>query len=142
MRDISDGAEPSSQDVQIIENILIQQKLPCSVLNVLLHYVLLKTNMNLNKNYIEKIAAHWARKKVGSAKDAMLLAKQENKKYKEINEVRKVRKVRNVSESSNTNVIDMPNGKALKLINLTRHVGFHSDDETIGYLLNEAYQQL
>lgn len=69
-------------------------------------------NMNLNKNYIEKIAAHWARKKVGSAKDAILLAKQENKKYKEINEVRKVR---NVSESSNTNVIDMPNGKALHL---------------------------
>lgn len=42
LRDISDGAEPSSQDVQIIENILIQQKLPCSVLNVLLHYVLLR----------------------------------------------------------------------------------------------------
>lgn len=149
LRDMGNGAEPSLHDKQVIESVLLQQKLPFAVLNVLLQYVLMKSNMKINKTYMEKIAAHWARKQVSSAKEAMLLAKQENIKYQEWNAAKKVR---SVSEPKNMNVIDLPNGKALnlflseashyQLINLTRSFGFQSDDETIGYLLNEAFQQL
>lgn len=52
-------------------------------MNVLLYYVLLRTNMKLSKVYLEKIAGHWSRKKIKTAKEALVLAKQENKDYQE-----------------------------------------------------------
>ncbi|MBP3039925.1 replication initiation and membrane attachment family protein [Bacillaceae bacterium Marseille-Q3522] len=79
--DISGGAVPSKADLQIIEDVLFQQKLLPGVVNVLIQYVLLKTDMKLTKGYVEKIASHWARKKVKTVKDAMNLAKQEHRQY-------------------------------------------------------------
>ncbi|MFK2824627.1 replication initiation and membrane attachment family protein [Bacillus sp. B190/17] len=80
--DIS-GSMPSSSDMQVIEGILFQYKLPAGVTNVLIQYVMLKTDMKLTKKYIEKIASHWARKKVKTVKDAMELAKNEHRQYAE-----------------------------------------------------------
>jgi replication initiation and membrane attachment protein len=81
--DISDGVEPSKGDLQAIEEIMIQQKLSAGVVNVLIQYVLLKTDMKLTKNYMEKIASHWTRKKVKSVKEAMDLAKSEHRQYQQ-----------------------------------------------------------
>ncbi|MBU5212524.1 replication initiation and membrane attachment family protein [Heyndrickxia oleronia] len=81
--DISDGAEPSKGDLVAIEEIMFQQQLPPGVVNVLIHYVMLKTDMKLTKNYIEKIASHWARKKVKTVKEAMDLAKNEHRQYQQ-----------------------------------------------------------
>jgi replication initiation and membrane attachment protein len=79
--DISGGAEPSMSDLQLIEDIMFQQKLLPGVVNVLIYYVMLRTDMKLSKAYVEKIASHWARKKVRTVKEAMELAKREAKKY-------------------------------------------------------------
>ncbi|MDE8562909.1 replication initiation and membrane attachment family protein [Anoxybacillus rupiensis] len=79
--DISGGAEPSLSDLQLIEEIMFQQKLLPGVVNVLIYYVMLRTDMKLSKAYVEKIASHWARKKIRTVKEAMELAKKETKKY-------------------------------------------------------------
>ncbi|WP_409302101.1 replication initiation and membrane attachment family protein [Peribacillus sp. SCS-155] len=78
---LSGGAEPSNSDLQIIEGIMMNQNLNPGVVNVLIEYVMLKTDMKLTKSYIEKIASHWARKKVETVKQAMDLAKREENQY-------------------------------------------------------------
>jgi len=83
IRDIGGGSEPSKADVKIIEDVLFQQKLNPGVVNVLIDNVLRKTDMKLTKNYVEKIASHWARKNIKTVKDAMELAKTEHRQYAE-----------------------------------------------------------
>lgn len=79
--DLSGGADPSKSDLQIIEEVMFKQKLLPGVVNVLVQYVMLKTDMKLAKGYIEKIASHWSRKKISTVKDAMDLAKSEHRQY-------------------------------------------------------------
>lgn len=62
---------------------MFKQKLLPGVVNVLVQYVMLKTDMKLTKGYIEKIASHWSRKKISTVRDAMRLAKSEHKQYLE-----------------------------------------------------------
>ncbi len=81
LKEIAGGAEPSLADLQLIEDIMFQQQLLPGVVNVLIYYVMLRTNMKLSKKYVEKIASHWARKKVKTVKEAMELAKEEAKTY-------------------------------------------------------------
>ncbi len=81
--EMSGGAEPSSGDLKIIEDVMFNQKLPAGVINVLIQYVMIRTDMKLTKGYVEKIASHWARKKVKTVKEAMELAKEENRQYQE-----------------------------------------------------------
>ncbi|MDK8639410.1 replication initiation and membrane attachment family protein [Niallia taxi] len=81
LRDIGGGAEPSKADLQIIEEVMFAQKLPSGVINVLIQYVMLKTDMKLTKGYVEKIAGQWVRKRIQTVKDAMDLAKKEHQQY-------------------------------------------------------------
>ncbi|MCP3741305.1 replication initiation and membrane attachment family protein [Rossellomorea sp. BNER] len=81
LKDISGGGEPSKSDLQAIEGVMFAQKLSAGVVNVLIQYVLLKTDMKLSKGYIDKIASHWARKKVKTVQEAMELAKNEHRQY-------------------------------------------------------------
>jgi replication initiation and membrane attachment protein len=81
LMDISGGAEPSISDLQIIEDVMFHQKLLPGVVNVLIYYVMLRTDMKLSKAYVEKIASHWARKKIRTVKEAMELAKREAREY-------------------------------------------------------------
>ncbi len=83
LKDISGGAEPSKADLQIVEDVMFQQKLMPGVINVLLQYVMLKSDMKLTKSYVEKIASHWARKKIKTAKEAFELARSEHRQYTE-----------------------------------------------------------
>lgn len=83
LQDIGDGTEPSKADLKIIEDIMFEQKLEPGVTNVLIYYVMLKTDMKLSKNYIQKIASHWARKKVKTVREAMKLAIEEHRQYLE-----------------------------------------------------------
>lgn len=83
LEDIANGAEPSPSDLQLIEDIMIKQKLNPGVTNVLIEYCMLRTDMKLTKGFVEKIASHWARKNVKTVQEAMELAKEENKKYLE-----------------------------------------------------------
>lgn len=82
LKDISGGTEPSKGDLKIIEDVMFQQKLLPGVVNVLIHYVMLKIDMKLTKGYVEKIASHWARKQIKTPMEAMVLAKKEHQQYK------------------------------------------------------------
>jgi replication initiation and membrane attachment protein len=83
LADISNGSSPSKSDLQAVEEVMLSQKLSIGVMNVLIQYVLLKTDMKLTKGYMEKIASHWVRKKVTTAAQAMDLAKKEHQQYLE-----------------------------------------------------------
>ncbi|WP_413308345.1 DnaD domain protein [Bacillus sp. 1P10SD] len=81
LKDVSGGGEPSKSDLQIIEEVMFKQKLLPGVINVLIQFVMLKTDMKLTKGYVEKIAGHWARKQIKTVKEAMDLAKNEHRTY-------------------------------------------------------------
>ncbi|MDX8046679.1 DnaD domain protein [Gracilibacillus sp. S3-1-1] len=83
LEDLADGNQASQQDLKVISDVMTSQGLNPGVMNVLIHYVLLKTDMKLSKSYLEKIASHWARKNVKTVRQAMTLAKSENKKYQQ-----------------------------------------------------------
>ncbi|MFY4774641.1 replication initiation and membrane attachment family protein [Metabacillus sp. RGM 3146] len=83
LRDIAEGGEPPLSDLQIIEDVMFQQKLYPGVVNVLIYYVMLKTDMKLSKGYVQKIAGHWARKNIKTVDEAMELAKKEQQQYME-----------------------------------------------------------
>lgn len=81
LRDIANGKEPLPADVQLANQLVMQHGMEPAVVNVLLQYVLLRTDMKLTKAYVEKIASHWLRKKVTTAKEAMDLARIEHEQY-------------------------------------------------------------
>lgn len=81
LRDIANGKEPILADVQLVTHLVTHFKMTIGVVNVLLQYVLLRTDMKLTKNYVEKIASHWMRKNVQTAKEAMELARNEHEQY-------------------------------------------------------------
>ncbi|NPC93693.1 Replication initiation and membrane attachment protein [Bacillus sp. WMMC1349] len=83
LQDIGEGAEPSKAELKIVEEIMFDQKLAPGVVNVLIYYVMLKTDMKLSKNYIQTIASHWARKQVQTVREAMKLAKEAHREYLE-----------------------------------------------------------
>ncbi|MDC3412607.1 DnaD domain protein [Aquibacillus sp. 3ASR75-11] len=83
LEDLSGGNEASAQDLKVIRDVMTQQGITPEVMNVLVHYVLLKTDMKLSKAYLEKIASHWARKNVTTVRQAMIMAKSENQKYQQ-----------------------------------------------------------
>ncbi|WP_050181153.1 replication initiation and membrane attachment family protein [Domibacillus robiginosus] len=82
MIDISDRA-PSSVDMKLIEQVMLQYDFTPGVMNALIQYVMLRSNMKLSKSFMDKIAAQWARKKVKTAKEGIELARSEQKQSKE-----------------------------------------------------------
>ena len=78
------GGEPTSRDLKLVENLLIDQKLSPGVVNVLLAYVLKINNQKLNKNYIETIVGQWKRLNIETVEDAMKITEKEHKKMKKI----------------------------------------------------------
>lgn len=77
LEDLSSGNHASAQDMKLISDVMTTQGLPSPVMNVLIHYVLLQSNMKLSKAYLEKIAGHWSRSNLQTAKEAMEFAKKE-----------------------------------------------------------------
>ncbi|MBD8032278.1 replication initiation and membrane attachment family protein [Solibacillus merdavium] len=81
LRDINNGKEPIPSSIQLAEDLVVKYSMPIGVANVLLEYVMLSTDMKLPKSYVEKIADHWNRKQLKTAKEAMDLAREERDKY-------------------------------------------------------------
>ncbi len=74
------GGEPTSRDLAILENLMVEQKINPGVLNVLIYYTLRMNNQKLNKNYVESIAGQWKRSSVETVEDAMKMIEKEYKK--------------------------------------------------------------
>src|SRR5699024_5004527 len=83
LEDLSSGGHASEQDMKLIRDVMLKQGLSTPVMNVLIHYVLLQTNMQLSKGYLEKIAGHWSRANLKTAKEAMEFAKNQLKQFKQ-----------------------------------------------------------
>ncbi|TYR82191.1 Replication initiation and membrane attachment protein [Priestia megaterium] len=81
LMDLSGGAKPPQADLKMIEDVMFNQNLSPGVVNVLIYYVMLRTDMKLSKAYVDKIAGHWARKNIQTVQEAMHLAKSEHKEY-------------------------------------------------------------
>ncbi|MCU9614170.1 DnaD domain protein [Caldibacillus lycopersici] len=92
LEDLSEGSEPVAADLHLVEDVMFKQKLTPGVINVLIQYCLLRTDMKLTKGFVEKIASHWARKKVKTVPEAMELAKSENRQYLEWQQGKKEKK--------------------------------------------------
>lgn len=81
LRDINKGKEPIPASIELAEQLMTTYGMPIGVVNVLLEYVMLSTDMKLPRKYVEQIADHWNRKNLKTAKDAMELARTERDKY-------------------------------------------------------------
>ena len=78
------GAEPTKRDLQLIEELMLDQKLSAGVVNVLISYALKVNNQKLNRNYLETIAGQWKRLNIETVEEAMKLTEKEYKKMKKI----------------------------------------------------------
>lgn len=83
LEDLSNGGQASGQDMKVIRDVMTTQGLPSPVMNVLIHYVLLQSNMKLSRAYLEKIASHWSRANLKTAKEAMAFAKKEKDRFQQ-----------------------------------------------------------
>ncbi|MET3575965.1 replication initiation and membrane attachment family protein [Bhargavaea ullalensis] len=81
LRQLNNGREPMQIDVRLAQKLVLEHGLPTGVVNVLLQYVLLRNDGKLTNNYVERIASHWMAKKVGTAREALELARTEHDKY-------------------------------------------------------------
>lgn len=107
LRDINNGKEPLPVSVQLAENLILHHGMPMGVVNALLEYVMLTTDMNLPPKYVEKIADHWMRKNVQTAREAIELARHEHDKYK-------AWKTTSQTQGASTNVANTQNARPTK----------------------------
>lgn len=81
LEDLSSGSQASERDMKVIRQVMTSQGLPSPVMNVLIHYVLLQSDMKLSKAYLETLASHWSRANLKTAREAMTFAKNEKNRY-------------------------------------------------------------
>ena len=82
----SNGAKPSSRDLNLLEDLLNDFKLNPGVVNVLVDYVLKINNKKLTRSYVEAIASQWKRLNVETVEEAMKAAEKEYRKDKKVND--------------------------------------------------------
>ena len=75
------GVSPTSRDLRLLEELLIDLELQPGVVNVLIDYVLRKNDNKLNRAFVETIAGQWKRSNIETVSEAMEIAKKENTKY-------------------------------------------------------------
>ena len=65
------GIEVSRSDAYLIETLITDFKMKPEVVNVLIEYVLEKTNQRFSKSYVEKIASVWVRLNIDTSEKAL-----------------------------------------------------------------------
>lgn len=75
------GSNPVLSELKIAEKLLVDFEMQPAVVNVLLDYVLKINNNKLSGPYVEAIASQWRRAGLETAKEAMIFAEQEHKKF-------------------------------------------------------------
>lgn len=78
----NNGAEPTSRDLKLAEDLIFNYGLKAGVVNVLIDYILKTNNNKLTRGLAETIAGQWQRQKIETVDEAMRLAEKEHKKYK------------------------------------------------------------
>lgn len=83
LKSLSGGKEPLPTAVALVDDLVLQYDFEFEVVNALIEYVMLTTDMKLPRKYVETIADHWQRKGVKTAEEAMHLARTEHDKYRQ-----------------------------------------------------------
>lgn len=86
LREYGKGAEPTSSELKIVEEVMFEQKLSPGIMNVLIDFVLLKNDMRFPGNFVKTIASHWRKKDLKTVKEAMDFARSELEKEKKRSE--------------------------------------------------------
>lgn len=76
--------EPTMRELQIIEDLMVKQKMKPGVINVLISYVLKVNNEKFTKNYVDAVASQWCRLNIETVEDAMIVAEKEHKKIRKM----------------------------------------------------------
>ena len=76
--------EPTMRELQIIEDLMVKQKMKPGVVNVLISYVLKINNNKFTRSYVETVASQWCRLNIETVEDAMAVAEKEHKKIKKL----------------------------------------------------------
>ncbi len=92
------GVEPTDRDKNLVEGLLLDQKLAPGVVNVLISYVLKTNNQQLKKSYVETIAGQWKRLGIETVEDAMKYTEKEYKKAKQISKKETQKKEKPIKE--------------------------------------------
>lgn len=90
--------EPTLRELQIIEDLMVKQKMKPGVVNVLISYVLKVNNNKFTRSYVEAVASQWCRLNVETVEDAMKVAEKEHKKTKRRFEKDSVKQTKNSKE--------------------------------------------
>lgn len=80
------NGEPTMRELQIIEDLMVKQKMKPGVVNVLISYVLKVNNQKFTRSYVETVASQWCRLNIETVEDAMKVAEKEHKKIKKLME--------------------------------------------------------
>ncbi|MFT8709211.1 MAG: DnaD domain protein [Sporolactobacillus sp.] len=80
LQQLANGGKPTATELRLVEGLLIDMKLNAGVINVLLHYISMINDHNLNKSFVETIASTWARAHIRTVPQAMALARKEKRK--------------------------------------------------------------
>ena len=78
--------EPTMRELQIIEDLMVNQKMKPGVVNVLISYVLKVNNNKFTRSYVETVASQWCRMNIETVEEAMEVAEKEHKKIKKLTE--------------------------------------------------------
>ncbi len=78
------NGEPTLRELQIIEDLMVKQKMKPGVVNVLIAYVLKVNNQKFTRSYVETVAAQWSRLNIETVEEAMRVAEKEHKKIKKL----------------------------------------------------------
>lgn len=71
LEDLSVGGNAAESDLQFITEIATKLAVPVPVMNVAIHYVMLRSDDQLNRNYLETIVSHWSRLGYKTAREAV-----------------------------------------------------------------------
>ncbi|CAM3138362.1 replication initiation and membrane attachment family protein [Sporolactobacillus spathodeae] len=102
LEQLSDGGKPAATDLKLAESLMIDMKLNPGVINVLLHYISKINDHNLNKSFVESVAATWSRAHIRTVPQAMAIARQEKRKRDALKRETKNKKTRTRSVNQNT----------------------------------------
>lgn len=75
------GVEPFPINVQLAERLINVHKLPFSVVNVLLHYIILRNDGNITAGFAEQVASEWAYNKIDTAEKAIQFSRKKSDDY-------------------------------------------------------------
>ncbi len=92
--------EPTQKELQIIEDLMVKQKMKPGVVNVLISYVLKVNNNKFTRGYVESVASQWCRSNIETVEDAMAVAVKEHKKIKELTKKPSTSKVSSKKEET------------------------------------------